>query len=66
MITIYRKEGFILNPNDKVVNTLLRMVERNEGKCPCSGNSSEDLNCPCSNYRLLDKCCCGLYQKLRE
>lgn len=66
MVTILRKKGFELNSNDKVVNALFKMIERNEGKCPCSGNNSDDLYCPCSNYKLLDKCCCGLYKKLRE
>lgn len=63
MITILRKDGFILNHNDKVVNSLFKMIERNEGKCPCSGNTSEDLHCPCSNYRLKDECICKLYIK---
>lgn len=35
MITILRKEGWVLNPNDKVVNGILKMVERNNGECPC-------------------------------
>ena len=65
MIQIVRKNGFILNPNDKAVNALLKMIERNEGKCPCSGNTSEDLHCPCSNYRLYDECTCGLYKKVK-
>lgn len=55
----------MLNPNNKVVNALLQMIERNEGKCPCSGNTSEDLHCPCSNYRLYDECTCGLYKKIK-
>ena len=65
MIQILRKNGFILNPNNKVGNVLLKMIERNEGKCPCSGNTSEDLHCPCSNYRLYDECTCGLYKKVK-
>ena len=65
MIHILKKEGFMLNPNNKVVNALLQMIERNEGKCPCSGNTSEDLHCPCSNYRLYDECTCGLYKKVK-
>ncbi len=65
MIQILRKNGFILNPNDKVVNALLQMIERNEGKCPCSGNTSEDLQCPCSNYKNKNNCCCGLYKKIK-
>ena len=40
MVTIYRKEGFELNQNDKIVNRLFKMIEKNEGNCPCSGNTS--------------------------
>lgn len=65
MIQILRIEGFTLNKSDKVVNTLLKMIERNDGKCPCSGNTSEDLHCPCSNYRNNKKCICGLYKKIK-
>ena len=31
MIEIYRKEGWMLNPNDKIVNTILKMCEKNGG-----------------------------------
>lgn len=65
MVKIYRKEGWVLNPNDKTVNSVLRMVENNGGKCPCF-NTSEDTNCPCSDYRLKDTCHCGLYLKLED
>jgi ferredoxin-thioredoxin reductase catalytic subunit len=63
MITILRKEGWVLNPNDKTVNSILKMVENNAGKCPCY-NTSADTECPCSDYRLNDKCHCGLYLKI--
>ena len=62
MIKIYRKEGFDLNPNDKIVNSILKRVENNSGECPCHNNSS-DKNCPCSDYRDNDICHCGLYIK---
>lgn len=64
MVKIMRKEGFMLNPNDKAVNALFKLIERNEGKCPCSGNTSEDLYCPCSNYRYNNECICGLYRRI--
>jgi ferredoxin-thioredoxin reductase catalytic subunit len=35
MTQIFRKEGWMLNPNDKVVNAILKGVERNNGECPC-------------------------------
>ena len=65
MITILRKEGWVLNPNDKVVNGILKMIENNDGKCPCMNNSIEK-ECPCSDYRKNDVCHCGLYLKIEN
>lgn len=67
MITILRKAGFALNPNDKVVNSILRMCEKNEGLCPCHHPDDDgDLHCPCDSYKLKDKCLCGLYIKMEK
>lgn len=65
MVKIYRKEGWDLNPNDKVVNNIFRMIESNNGECPCD-NKSEDKHCPCSDYRERDLCHCGLYYKINN
>ena len=65
MVGILRKEGWKLNDNDKVVNSILKALDRNNGLCPCQ-NDSEDKHCPCSNYREKDKCCCNLYVKTGE
>ena len=62
MVTILRKEGWMLNPNDKVVNNILRMIENNAGKCPCA-NDCMDIQCPCESYRVKDVCHCTLYVK---
>lgn len=62
MIEILRKEGWMLNPNDKVVNAILKRVELNGGECPCY-NTSTDKHCPCSDYRENDECHCSLYIK---
>lgn len=56
------REGWMVNPNEKIVNGIIKGLNRNNGQCPCA-NSSEDKHCPCSNYRLKDKCCCTLYLK---
>lgn len=56
------KEGWKLNPNEKIVKGVTRGIERNNGEYPCH-NDSEDKHCPCSNYRLHDHCCCSLYVK---
>ena len=62
MIEILIKDGWTLNPNERIVNSILKAVERNNGECPCV-NTCEDKRCPCSGYRLEDKCCCKLYLK---
>ena len=56
------REGWMLNPNEKIVNGIIRAINRCNGDCPCN-NDSEEKHCPCSNYRTKDKCCCKLYVK---
>jgi ferredoxin-thioredoxin reductase catalytic subunit len=65
---IYRKEGWILNPNDRVVNAIMRRIEINEGECPCAnpGKTMADRLCPCKDYRENDVCHCTLYVKKDE
>lgn len=62
MIQILRKPGWQLNPNDKVVNAILKRCEANNGECPCF-NEGRDKHCPCSDYRENDNCHCNLYVK---
>lgn len=68
MIQILRKQGWVLNPNDKIVNGIMKRCEANDGECPCSnpGETREDRLCPCKLYREEDKCCCGLYLKVEK
>lgn len=59
---ILRKAGWDLNPDDKVVNSIIRALERNGGHCPCHSNDSIGHNvCPCSSYTQHNKCHCTLY-----
>lgn len=61
---ILLKEGWKLNPNEKIVKSITKAIERNEGKCPCvHPEGCDDPVCPCSDYRLKDTCCCQLYIK---
>ena len=62
MIKIFRKEGWILNPSDKIVNSILKRCEENNGECACR-NNGDDKHCPCSDYREKDICHCNLYIK---
>ena len=57
------RPGWQLNPNEKVVNGIIKGINRRNGDCPCN-NDAEELHCPCSNYRLNNKCCCKLYLKV--
>lgn len=54
------QKGWILNPNNKIVEGIIKGINRCDGKCPCN-NMSYDKNCPCSNYREKGECCCKLY-----
>lgn len=65
MITILRKEGWKLNDSDKIVNAILKRVEKCNGECPCDnpGETHEDRLCPCKEYREKNICHCQLYVK---
>ena len=56
------KEGWMVNPNPKVVAGIFKSLIRCNGECPCDNHSAEK-ECPCSGYRLEDHCCCQLYVK---
>lgn len=61
------KPGWGLNPDNKIVEGIIKLLERNEGLCPCiHSKDDEDTRCPCESYRLRDKCCCNLYVKLNN
>ena len=53
MIQILRKEGWQLNPSDKIVNAILKRIEYCDGECPClnPGKTVEERLCPCKEYR---------------
>lgn len=67
MVKILRKDGWQLNPNDKIVNAILQRVEKNNGECPCHnpGKTHEERTCPCKEYVENDVCHCSLYVKIK-
>lgn len=66
-IRIVRKEGFIINPDDKEVNKIFRQLDRNGGHCPSKVPNREGHDqCPCSAYLQFDKCYCKLYVRENE
>ena len=62
-IDILLKPGFILNPNDEVVNAIFLCFAKTGGHCPCANpdKGTEFDMCPCREYRENNKCCCQLY-----
>ena len=67
MTQIMRKPGWILNPEDRVVNAIIKRIELNGGLCPCySEGPMMDRLCPCKEYRENDICHCTLYVKEDE
>ena len=59
------KEGWILNPKEKTVESIRTLIEKNNGECICH-NESENKHCPCTDYLNKDCCHCGLYIKSNE
>ena len=62
MLKHFIKQGWKLNPNEKVVSAITKRIALCDGECPCD-NYSEDKHCPCTDYREKDICHCGLYIK---
>ncbi len=66
-ISIVRKKGFILNPDDLIVNAVFRALERTDGHCPTPvTNRFGHDQCPCSEYLQKGNCYCKLYIKENE
>lgn len=59
------KEGWKLNPNEKIVMGIEKGLKRCNGHCPCCNKykGTDDDICPCKTYREEDYCCCNLYIK---
>lgn len=57
------KKGWKLNPNEKVVNAIIKRINKCDGECPCDnpGKTREDRICPCKEYRENNICHCNLY-----
>ena len=57
----------MLNPNDKIVNAIIKRIELNNGMCPCHAEGDlADRFCPCKEYRENDVCHCTLYVKKND
>jgi len=70
VMRFFEKEGWMLNPNDRIVNAIVRRCGKCGGLCPCAHETEDyegkDLHCPCTDYTVKDVCVCGLYIKKKE
>ena len=59
------KEGWKLNPSEKIIAAITKRIAACGGECPCAnpGKTVEDRLCPCKEYRENDTCHCQLYIK---
>ena len=57
-------DGFKINPNNKTVNKIFKVLAKNNGHCltKVENRYGNDL-CPCSEYLQNKQCYCGLYIK---
>ena len=50
-----------INPNQKVVDAIVKRIELRDGYCPCRVKENNDTICPCLDMRKIGHCCCKLY-----
>lgn len=56
------KKGWRLNPDKKIVESITKLIQRNNGNCICD-NKSHNPQCPCSDFTEKEICHCKLYIK---
>lgn len=67
IIQIFRRKGWIINPDDNVVNDIINKLIENDGHCPTTIHKRIGHDqCPCSEYIQCNKCYCKLYIKENE
>jgi ferredoxin-thioredoxin reductase catalytic subunit len=59
-------EGDMFNPKDAAREHLLQALLQGGGYCPCQPQKDRDTMCPCKNYRVDNKCICGLFVKVPQ
>ena len=60
-IKIKEKDGWKINPDNKIVNSIFRDLGKYDGKCSYLNSYDNNQICPCDDYLLYDKCMCNLY-----
>ena len=56
------KQGWIVNPDNKMFTVAIKGLINNDGNCPSKENSViKCKQCPCISYRVRNLCFCKLY-----
>ncbi len=57
-----------LNPDEKRVKEVKKLLKDNSGYCPCALAKTPDTKCMCKEFREMEEgmCHCGLYIKTKE
>lgn len=59
-------KNYRINPNKKLVNTIMEGLQRKNGHCPCRLNVDETTLCPCDEFIKTGICKCKLFIPLEE
>ena len=63
-INLTPKEGYQLNPDNKLVNAIVRAIGESDGHCMNRHIKHRGCDiCPCDEYLLYNNCMCKLYVK---
>lgn len=57
-----------INSDVNIVTTIRKMIEENDGYCPCRLEKTPDTKCMCKEFKEQKEgsCHCGLYYKTKE
>lgn len=59
-------KNFRINPNKKLVETIIEGIQRKDGHCPCRLNVDDTTLCPCDEFVKTGICKCKLFIPIEE
>lgn len=59
-------KNFRINPNKKLVETIVEGLQRKDGHCPCRINVDDTTLCPCDEFIKTGICKCKLFIPIEE
>ena len=59
-------KNYRINPNKKLVDTIIEGLHRKNGHCPCRINTDDTTLCPCDEFIKTGICKCKLFIPLEK